>query len=73
MAVQRKVDLAGTLLSPDQARVSSETAGIVRNVLVDIGREVRAGDPLVRLDSKELSLAVAAEPAATSEETAERR
>ena len=59
MTVQRQVDLAGTLLSPDQARVSSEAAGIVRSVLVEIGREVRAGDPLVRLDSKELALAVA--------------
>src|SRR4051794_33739848 len=49
MAVQRQVDLAGTLLSPDQARVSSETAGIVRSVLIEIGREVRAGDPLVKL------------------------
>jgi RND family efflux transporter MFP subunit len=59
MTVQRQVDLAGTLLSPDQARVSSEAAGIVRSVLVDIGREVRAGDPLVRLDEQELKLAAA--------------
>lgn len=59
MAVQRQVDLAGTLLSPDQARVSSEAAGIVRAVLVDIGREVRAGDTLVRLDEQELKLAAA--------------
>ena len=58
MAVQRQVDLAGTLLSPDQARVSAEAAGIIRAVLIDIGREVRAGDPLVRLDTKELALAV---------------
>src|SRR6186713_407742 len=58
MAVQRQVDLAGTLMSPDQARVSSEASGIVRSVLIDIGKEVKAGDPLVRLDSKELSLAL---------------
>ena len=59
MTVQRQVDLAGTLLSPDQARVSSEAAGIVRAVLVEIGREVRVGDPLVRLDEQELKLAAA--------------
>jgi RND family efflux transporter MFP subunit len=59
MTVQRQVDLAGTLLSPDQATVSSEASGIVRSVLVELGREVRAGDPLVRLDAKELTLAVA--------------
>src|SRR5919107_4240576 len=40
MAVQRQVDLAGTLLSPDQATVSSEASGIVRSVLVELGREV---------------------------------
>lgn len=59
MAVQRKVDLAGTLMSPDQARVSAEAAGIVRKVLVEIGREVRAGDPLVRLEPREAALALA--------------
>ena len=58
MAVQRKVDLAGTLVSPDQARVSAEAAGIVRQVLVEIGRDVRVGDPLVRLETRELALAV---------------
>jgi RND family efflux transporter MFP subunit len=58
IAVQRQVDLAGTLMSPDQARVSAEAAGIVRQVLVEIGREVRVGDPLVRLETRELALAV---------------
>ena len=58
MGVQRKVDLAGTLNSPDQAHVSAEAAGIVRSVLVEIGREVRAGDPLVKLETRELALAV---------------
>ena len=59
MAVQRQVDLSGTLMSPDQARVSSEASGIVRDVLVEIGREVRVGSPLVRLGSQELALALA--------------
>src|SRR5258707_930417 len=55
MAIQRQVDLAGTLVSPDQARVSAEAAGVVRAVLVEIGREVRVGDPLVRLGPQEYS------------------
>lgn len=59
IAVQRQVDLAGTLLSPDQAKVSAEAAGVVRAVLVEIGREVRAGDPLVKIEPRELALAVA--------------
>jgi multidrug efflux pump subunit AcrA (membrane-fusion protein) len=58
MAVQREVDLSGTLLSPDQAKVSSEVAGIVRDVPVQLGTEVRAGDVLVRLDPRELQLAL---------------
>ncbi len=39
------VDLAGTLLSPDQARVSAEAAGVVRAVLVEIGQDVKVGHP----------------------------
>ncbi len=53
------MDLAGTLLSPDQAKVSAEAAGVVRSVLVEIGREVRVGDPLVKLEPRELALALA--------------
>jgi RND family efflux transporter MFP subunit len=59
ITVQRQVDLAGTLLSPNQAKVSAEAAGVVRSVLVEIGREVRAGDPLVKIEPRELALAVA--------------
>jgi RND family efflux transporter MFP subunit len=58
MTVQREVDLSGTLLSPDQAKVSSEVAGIVRDVPVQLGTEVRAGDTLVRLEPRELQLAL---------------
>ena len=59
ITVQRQVDLAGTLLSPNQAKVSAEAAGVVRTVHVEIGREVRTGDPLVTLEPKELTLALA--------------
>ncbi|HMF95736.1 MAG TPA: efflux RND transporter periplasmic adaptor subunit [Vicinamibacterales bacterium] len=58
ISVQREVDLSGTLLSPDQAKVSSEVAGIVTDVPVQLGTEVRAGDLLVRLEPRELQLAV---------------
>ena len=59
MAIQRQVDLAGTLMSPDQAQVSSQAAGVIEAVLVEMGREVRAGDALVRLEPRELTLALA--------------
>jgi RND family efflux transporter MFP subunit len=57
MSVQREVDLSGTLLSPDQAKISSEVAGIIREVRVQLGTEVKAGDVLVRLEPRELQFA----------------
>jgi RND family efflux transporter MFP subunit len=58
IAVQREVELSGTLLSPDEAKVSSQVAGVVQEVAVELGRVVRQGDALVRLDSRELELAL---------------
>ena len=58
ISVERRVDLSGTLVSPDQARVSSEVAGIIREVRIQLGSEVRVGDVLVRLEPRELTLAV---------------
>lgn len=58
ISIERRVDLSGTLVSPDQARVSSEVAGIVRDVPVQLGTEVRVGDGLVRLEPRELTLAL---------------
>jgi RND family efflux transporter MFP subunit len=58
ISIQRQVDLAGSLISPDQARVSSEVAGVVREVLVELGQEVRAGQVVVKLDTRELELAL---------------
>lgn len=58
MSVQREVDLSGTLLSPDQAKISSEVAGIIREVPIQLGTEVKTGDVLVRLEPRELQLAL---------------
>jgi membrane fusion protein, multidrug efflux system len=58
MSVQREVDLSGSLLSPDQARISSEVAGIIREVRMQLGTEVKAGDVLVRLEPSELQFAL---------------
>jgi RND family efflux transporter MFP subunit len=58
ISVQREVDLSGTLLSPDQAKISSEVAGIIREVRVQLGTEVRAGDVLVSLEPSELKFAL---------------
>lgn len=58
ISVQRQVELAGTLVSPGQARVSSEAPGVVREVLVELGQEVQVGQPIVRLDPRELHIAL---------------
>ena len=58
MSVQREVELSGTLLSPDMAKISSEVAGVVREVRVQLGTEVKAGDVLVRLEPSELQFAL---------------
>jgi RND family efflux transporter MFP subunit len=58
MSVQREVDLSGTLMSPEQAKISSEVAGIIREVRVQLGTEVKAGDVLVRLEPSELQFAL---------------
>src|SRR6185369_10706231 len=48
-----------TLVSPDQVRISSEVSGVVSSVTVELGQEVRAGQILVQLDTRELELALA--------------
>ncbi|MGH9139939.1 MAG: efflux RND transporter periplasmic adaptor subunit, partial [Vicinamibacterales bacterium] len=45
-------------LSPEQARISSEVAGVVRDVRMQLGTEVKAGDVLVRLEPSELQFAL---------------
>ena len=58
ISIQREVDLAGSLVSSDQAKVSSEVAGVVRQVLVELGQEVSTGQIVVKLDTRELELAL---------------
>ena len=58
ISIQRTVDLAGTLISPDQAKVSAEAAGVVQSVSVALGDNVTRGQELVRLAPRELELAL---------------
>src|SRR5262245_1401613 len=59
ISIQRLVDISGTLVSPDQVRVSSEVGGVVASVNAELGQEVRAGQVLIQLDTRELELALA--------------
>jgi len=58
ISIQRQVELSGTLLAIDQAKVSSEAAGVIRDIPIQIGSVVEAGSPLVILDKREYALAL---------------
>lgn len=58
ISIQRVVDLSGSLISPEQVRVSSEVGGVVSSVNADLGQEVQTGQILIQLDTRELQLAV---------------
>jgi len=57
ISIQRQIELSGNLVSIDQVKVSTEVAGTVISANIDLGREVRAGEILIKLDDRELQLA----------------
>ena len=57
ISIQRQIELSGNLASIDQVKVSTEVAGTVIYANIDLGKEVRAGEVLVKLDDRELQLA----------------
>lgn len=50
--VQQVIPAVGTLAPRKSAHLGSQVAGRVEEVFVDVGDGVKAGDPLVKLDSK---------------------
>ncbi|MBI4536341.1 MAG: efflux RND transporter periplasmic adaptor subunit [candidate division NC10 bacterium] len=56
-AVQRTVELTGTLKPEDEVTLSNESAGLVEKVLVDLGDRVQPGQVLVQLDPREAQFA----------------
>src|SRR5262245_12729110 len=56
--IHRNVESVGSLFPLEEVTVSSEVEGKVDEVLVDIGDRVDAGQPLVRVSTIELKLAV---------------
>jgi RND family efflux transporter MFP subunit len=56
--IHRNVESVGSLFPLEEVTVSSEVEGKVDEVLVDIGDRVAAGQPVVRVSTIELKLAV---------------
>ena len=50
--VKRVVELVGTLAAVDQVTISSEADGKVSRILADLGDKVKAGQPLIQVDSE---------------------
>jgi HlyD family secretion protein len=52
--LHRTVEVVGTLAAADEVTISSQTQGIVRGVLADLGDPVKAGQTLVEVDREKL-------------------
>lgn len=50
-SVVEEVRVSGSVISPQSARLSSQVAGRVARLVVDIGSRVKAGDVILELDS----------------------
>src|ERR1700740_2811480 len=55
---RRRIQAVGTLYALEESTLSSGVEGRVEEVLADIGDTVKQGQPLVRIDPKELQLEV---------------
>ena len=53
-ALRRTVEVVGTLAAADEVTISSQSEGIVRAVLADLGDPVKAGQTLVEIDREKL-------------------
>jgi membrane fusion protein, multidrug efflux system len=55
---RRRIQAVGSLYALEESTLSSEVEGRVDKVLADVGDNVREGQPLVRVDPRELQLEV---------------
>jgi RND family efflux transporter MFP subunit len=65
--LRRTIESVGSLFPYEEVTVSSEVEGKVDQVLVDVGDRVSAGQPLVKVSTIELNLAVAQQSAALAQ------
>lgn len=57
--LEEKIELVGSLQANESAALRAELAGVVRAIHFEEGRSVRHGDPLIELDTRELSAQIA--------------
>lgn len=61
------IELAGALAADEISEVAAPTAGIVTEVLVDLGSRVKKGDVLVRIDRRDAAMRLSQAAAVTSQ------
>lgn len=70
-AVQRTVEVVGTLFGDEESTISAKVAGRVTEVLHDVGDRIAPGEPLARVDDTDYRLSVEQREAALSATLAE--
>ena len=61
------VELSGTLEADERSEVASSIAGLITEVAVDVGSQVKKGDLLVRIDRRDAAMRLAQATAATAQ------
>lgn len=62
--MRRDIEVVGTLAAQDEVTISSQSEGLVLKILADLGDVVKAGQPLVELDSEKLRYSLEQQQAA---------
>jgi len=57
-AVERSVQIVGTLMAQDEVTLANETPATIEKILVDMGDRVQRGQLLIKLDEREARLEV---------------
>lgn len=56
MDLEDRIEATGQLVARDHAKIAAEVSGRVTEIVVDEGRSVRAGDPVLRIDPERRQL-----------------
>lgn len=64
------LDLSGTLVADETSEVAASAAGVVTDVMVDVGARVKKGDVLVRIDRRDAAMRMAQASASTAQASA---
>ncbi|MGI9317476.1 MAG: efflux RND transporter periplasmic adaptor subunit [bacterium] len=67
VSLVEEVSLSGSVISPQIANLSTEVSGVIKNIAVEVGDQVKAGDLILKLNSDLSELSVEAARAETKQ------